>query len=148
MTAATTSPTRDLAKPRPARATRRVGYTIAMLVNAAMLYGVNVWPGWDAVPFLTQETEDVLTLVNISIMANLTVNAGLLLWDPPRMKALGDLVAIVVGLVAMVAIWRVFPLDLSSDWETMARILLVVGMLGSMIGILSALGKVVRPHHG
>lgn len=130
---------------RPSRAARRLGYLVAVMVNVALLYGVNRWPGWDAVPFLTAETVDVLDLVNASIVVNLAANVIFLWRDPPRLKAAGDLVSTVVGLVAMVAIWRVFPLDLSAGTERVARVLLAIGLVGSVIGILSATWKLVRP---
>ena len=38
----------------PSRVGRRVGYAIGALVNVALLVALNVWPGWDAVPFLTR----------------------------------------------------------------------------------------------
>jgi hypothetical protein len=46
-----TEPTR-----RPSVATRRVGYVVAAVGEATLLYLVNVWPGWQAVPFLTADT--------------------------------------------------------------------------------------------
>lgn len=131
---------------RPSRAARRFGYLLLVVLNAAMLWGVNRWPGWEAVPFLTADTDDVLDVVNTSIVVNLVVNVILLGQDPPRLKALGDLVSTVVGLVAMVAIWRVFPLDLSSGMALVARVLLAVGLAGSVIGILDAARRLVRPH--
>ena len=41
---------------------------VAMTVNLVLLFLVNVAPGWQAVPFLT-ETTDVLLLVNLSMAA-------------------------------------------------------------------------------
>jgi hypothetical protein len=46
-----TEPTR-----RPPVVTRRVGYVVAVVVDAALLYLVNVWPGWQAVSLLTEDT--------------------------------------------------------------------------------------------
>lgn len=130
---------------RPSLAARRFGYVVAAMVNAAMLYAVNRWPGWDAVPFLTPETVDVIDPVNASIVVNLAVNVIYLWRDPPRLKAAGDLVSTSVGMVAMIVIWRVFPLDLSPGFERLARVLLAIGLGGSAIGILSASRKVTRP---
>lgn len=39
-------------RPQSPRA-RRWGYGIAALINLIVAWGVNIWPGWDAVPFLT-----------------------------------------------------------------------------------------------
>ncbi len=145
MSTATTSPSRRRTKARPSRAARRFGYVVAIVLNAAMLYAINVWPGWDVVPFLTDDTVDVLDVVNASIVATLAANVVYVFRDPPRVKALGDVVTTVVGLVAMVVIWRVFPLDLSSGWETVARVLLAIGIVGSGIAIVTGIVRLVRP---
>ena len=47
---------------RPPRSARRAGYLIGALLNGALLWLVNVSPGWQAVPFLTQEFDGVLPL--------------------------------------------------------------------------------------
>ena len=145
MSTATTSPSRRRTKARPSRAARRFGYVVAIVLNAAMLYAINVWPGWDVVPFLTDDTVDVLEVVNASIVATMAANLVYVFRDPPRVKALGDVVTTVVGLVAMVVIWRVFPLDLSSGWETVARALLAIGIVGSGIAIVTGIVRLVRP---
>lgn len=145
MSTATTSPSRRRTKARPSRAARRFGYVVAIVLNAAMLYAINVWPGWDVVPFLTDDTVDVLEVVNASIVATMAANVVYVFRDPPRVKALGDVVTTVVGLVAMVVIWRVFPLDLSSGWETVARALLAIGIVGSGIAIVTGIVRLVRP---
>ena len=145
MSTATTSPSRRRTKARPSRAARRFGYVVAIVLNAAMLYAINVWPGWDVVPFLTDDTVDVLEVVNASIVAAMAANVVYVFRDPPRVKALGDVVTTVVGLVAMVVIWRVFPLDLSSGWETVARALLAIGIVGSGIAIVTGIVRLVRP---
>jgi len=141
---ATAAGSRRRTKTRPTLAARRTGYVVAVLVNAAILYAINVWPGWDTVPFLTDDTVDVLDLVNASIVVSIAANVVLLVRDPPRVKALGDVITTIVGLLAMVAIWRVFPLDLTSGWDTVARILLGVGIAGSVVGILSAINRLMH----
>src|SRR4051812_44953167 len=102
---------------RPSAAARRAGYVIAVMVNAAMLYGVNRWPGWDAVPFLTNDTELVLGFVNASILVSLAANALYLVRDPRWLKALGDGVVAAVGVATSVRVWQVFPFDVSSGWD-------------------------------
>lgn len=138
---------------RPGVGTRRVGYAAAVLVNAALLFAVNGWPGWEAVPFLTADTTLVLDLVNASILVSLAANAVYLLHDPPWLRALGDVVTMSVGLAAMARFWHVFPFDFGDstfDWSLVVRILLGVGIVGSIIGILAGLTSFVRDvttHH-
>ena len=128
-----------VARRRPALGARRAGYVVAAIFNAAVLYAVNRWPGWDAVPFLTSETTLVLGLVNASILVSLGVNLVYLVRDPSWLRSVGDVVTTAVGLAAMVRIWQVFPLDFGDsavDWALVARILLLVGIGGSIIAII------------
>lgn len=126
---------------------RRIGYVVAILVNGALLYAANRWPGWDAVPFLTDETPQVLGIVNVSLVLGIVVNALYVVTDPPRLRALGDIVTMTVGIVVLSRIWQVFPFDFgdaSFPWDTVFRVLLVLGIVGSGIGILVALVNLVR----
>jgi len=132
---------------RQAVGVRRAGYVVSMLVNAAVLYAVNVWPGWAALPFLTPDAEQVIGLVNASIVVSLVANLVYLVRDPRWLRALGDLVTLSVGLAAMWRIWQVFPFDFSGssfDWTLVARILLGLGIVGSAIGIVTAIVGFVR----
>jgi hypothetical protein len=128
-------------------ASRRLGYTIAVAVNAVLIYLVNVSPGWDAVPFLTPATTEVLPWVNASMIAGVVANAVYVAWDPRWFKALGDVVTTSIGIVAMVRIWQVFPFDFtgsSFDWALVAKFALGFGIGGSIVAIIVALVTLVR----
>lgn len=132
---------------RPSATARRTGYLVSVAVNAALLYLVNERPGWEAVPFLTAQTPQVLDLVNASMIAGLVANLVYVFRDPPRLRALGDLVTTGIGLAAMVKIWQVFPFSFVDDgipWETVFRVALAVGIIGSAIGIVTAMVALVR----
>jgi hypothetical protein len=118
---------------------RRIGYLIAVAINAVLLYLINVAPGWRAVPFLTDSTTDVLGLVNASLAVSLVVNLWYAVADPRRGKRFGDLVTSVVGLAALIRIWQVFPFDFTGSaagWAVPARVLLVVVTVAASIGVL------------
>lgn len=137
-----TAPTR-----RQSVAARRAGYIIAIVFNATMLYVVNVWPGWQAVPFLTEDTRQVLGLVNLSLAVGILANVAYLIHDGPRLKALGDLATTGIGLAVLVRLWQVFPFDFRSwsyDWSFLVRILLVMGIVGASIGILVGFAMLLR----
>lgn len=122
-----TAPTR-----RQSVAARRAGYVIAIVINATLLYVVNVWPGWQAVSFLTEDTRQVLGLVNLSLAAGVVANVAYLAHDGPLLKALGDLVTTGIGLAAVVRVWQVFPFDFrgwSYDWSFLVHVLLMVGIV-------------------
>ncbi|MFD6859739.1 hypothetical protein ACFWCF_20685 [Rhodococcus sp. NPDC060090] len=126
---------------------RKAGYLVGIVLNAILLYLVNGWPGWDAVPFLTDETTQVLGWVNASIIAGVVSNAIYLIADPPRLKAFGDLLVTGIGLCAVIAIWQVYPFDFSDDgsvpWDLIARTVLVVSIVGSVIAMIVALVRIV-----
>lgn len=128
-------------------ASRRLGYLIAVGVNALLLYFVNVSPGWEVVPFLTPATADVLPWVNATMIAGVVANALYVAWDPRWFKALGDIVTTSIGIAAMVRIWQVFPLDFTAsgiDWALVARLALGVGIGGSIIAVIVAVVTFVR----
>lgn len=122
---------------------RRAGYVGSIVVNLIMLWLINGWPGWDAVPFLTASTVLVIGAVNASIIARIVADAVNVVLDLPRVRALGDIVSIGFGLAALIRIWQVFPLDVTSGWEIVARVLLVLGFIGSAVGIVEALSRLV-----
>jgi hypothetical protein len=132
--------------PRSAPAARRLGYLIAVVVNAVLLYLINRDPGWQAVPFLTDATTEVLGLVNASIAVSLVANLVYVAWDPVWLKALGDLVTISVSVVALVRIWQVWPIDFpaGSPWEVLARVAVGVGIAGGLVGIVASIGRFTK----
>jgi hypothetical protein len=135
---------------RPSAAARRSGYLIAAGLNGLLLYLVNRRPGWEALPFLTPDTEKVLGLVNAAIIAGLVANLVYVVADPPRLRSLGDLVTTGIGLAAMVRIWQVFPFSFEEGgfpWETVLRWLVAIAIVGSVIGIVAALVTLVRGTH-
>lgn len=132
---------------RPSTAVRRGGYVASIMIGAALLFVLNGWPGWQALPFLTSDTTQVLWLVNLSLAAGLAANAIYLFYDPPWLRSLGDLVTTAIGLAAAVRVWQVFPFSFqgsAAGWSTALRVLLIVVIVGSCIGILVNLVRLVR----
>ncbi|MFZ5869085.1 MAG: hypothetical protein ACOYXW_00915 [Actinomycetota bacterium] len=145
---------RPLTSPPRARkvASGRVGYVVAAVVNAALLLFLNAWPGWEALPFLTDRAGEVIGLVNVSLVVGVVVNIVYVLRDAAWVTALGALVTTGVGLVVLVRIWQVFPLDVAGpafDATTVVRVLLVIAIVGSVIGLVVqavAFARAVRGH--
>jgi len=135
----------ETASKRPAVGDRRVGYVVAVLVNAAVLYAVNVWPGWQALPFLTEDMRLVLGLVNASMLVSIVAN--MVVADPRWLKALGDIVTTAVGIAALVRMWQVFPFDFSGssfDWALVVRVAMGVAIGGSAIALVVAFVSFVK----
>ena len=132
---------------RPSPGARRFGYLVAVGVNLLLFYLINQSPGWQAVPFLTADVEQVLGLVNASLVAGVIANAVYVLADPRWLRALGDIVTTSIGVAAMVRLWQVWPFDFGTstvDWDLVARVVVAVGIVGGAIGILAAVVSFVQ----
>lgn len=121
---------------RRSGAVLRVGYLIGAAVNAALLYLVNGWPGWQQVPVLTGDTRQVLGLVNLSLAAGLAANLVYVAYHPGWLRIVGDAVTSGIGLAVTVRVLQVFPFDLHGGWVPAVRGLLVVAAVGTGIAVL------------
>jgi hypothetical protein len=148
---------RNASAHRPPAATRRVGYLVSLAVITAMLIILNGAPGWQAIPFLTSNTSQVLGLVNLSLAAGLAVNLVYLFYDPPWLKSLGDLITSAIGFVVAIRVWQVFPFAFhgSAAWcSTALRLLLIIAIAGTAISVLTQAVSLSRriarhaPHGG
>jgi len=132
---------------RPSAGARRFGYLVAIGFTVAGWYVINVRPGWEAVPFLTSDTADVLGLLNFSLFVGIAVNLLYVVRDPRWLTALGDVVTTGVGLAVLVTAWQVFPFDFDAytfGWAGLTRLVLVLAMVGSAIAIVVQLVTLVR----
>lgn len=137
-------PTR--AKPRQSVAARRFGYAVAIAVNALLIFLIYVEPGWRVLPFLTEDATAVIALVVLSIFVSIAVNLVWIAYDPLWLKSLGDLVTTIVSIVVLARILTVFPFSFPADspWELVVRIFLIVGLVGSCIGVIAHLVTFIR----
>lgn len=145
-TPAPSRPRRAL-KPRPSAAARRVGYLFAIAFNVVLLVAIHAWPGWRKLPFLTEETTEVLPWVNTMIGLTIALNVLWLVADPRWFRAAGDVVSSAVGAVVTVRILTVFPFAFDDDgvaWEPWVRFILWVAIVGSAIGVIAGLVQLVR----
>jgi hypothetical protein len=148
-------PAAPAGRPRPAG--HRAGYLVAVVVNAALLFVLNGQPGWQAVPFLTSATTQVLGLVNLSLAVGLAINLLYLAYDPPWLKSLGDLLTAAIGLAVAIRLWQVFPFAFhgSAAWcSTALRVVLIIAIAGSAISVVVQAASLSRrmvqhaPHSG
>jgi hypothetical protein len=129
------------------------------VVNALLVFGINIWPGWQVLPFLTAGMPRVLDLINASLIAGIIVNLVCAVIRSRALLALGNLVVMGIGLAALLRLWEVFPFDFGagwSGWPVLVRVFLVLGIVGSIIGAvvevinlfraLAGLGPRPRPH--
>lgn len=128
-------------------ASRRFGYTLAVALNGGMLWIAHQLLDWDWPRFLTDDFDRLLPWVTFSFVTSMVVNAGFLVRDRGRPRALGDLVTSAVALVVSQRTWEVFPFDFvgyARDWAWLCRTLLVIAIVGSAIGVLVNAIKLAR----
>ncbi|MDS0134768.1 MULTISPECIES: hypothetical protein [unclassified Amycolatopsis] len=139
--------TTSVQKARPPVRTRRAGYLVGVVLNGVLLVLVNAWPGWDVLPFLTPAFPMVLGLVDLTLLAGLVTSLVQLWQDPEWLVALNGVVTTCAGLAALVRLWQVFPFDFtgsSFDWALTARIVLAVGLAGSVLGLVAQVAALIR----
>jgi hypothetical protein len=121
---------------RPPAGARRAGCGLAIVFSTALLIILDGSPGWQAIPFLTGGTAQVLWLVSLCLAAGTAADLVYLAYDPPWLKSPGDLATTGIGLAAAIRVWQVFPVDLSSGWSTAVRVLPVIAIAGSCIALV------------
>ena len=125
----------------------RSGSIGSAIINALLLYGINIWPGWRVLPFLTADMARALGPINASLIAGIVVNLVCVLIRSRALLALGNLVVIGIGVAAMLRLWDVFPFDFGtawSGWPILVRVFLVLGIVGSIIGAVVELVNLFR----
>ena len=131
---------------RPSRGTRRIGYAVAIAFQIALLILVNNLVAWDIAPFITDEFNDLVPYINVSLVASILVNAAYFLYDPRWFRSFTTAVLNVVSLVVLFQTYRIFPFDFSGssfNWTALTRAILVVLMVLITIGTVGEIVKMV-----
>ncbi len=139
--------TQDSRQLKVSRAARSFGYVVAAAINAALIFVVNNLLEWDVLPWLTADFERVVGILSLSLGASVAANLAFAAYDAPWFKSVGEIVMAGFGLAAAVRVFQVFPFDFSAydfNWGLVARVLLIVAMVGIGISVLVELGKLVR----
>jgi hypothetical protein len=130
---------------------RMTDYIFAVIFNIAFLVVVNKVPDWNIV-FITDSFPDVLWALNTSIAVSLAGNLILIFFHPRFLHHLLTAVFSVFGILATSVLLSVFPFEfaeLVGEWlNILVRIVLIVGIVGSAIGVVvnvvKAVGAVFR----
>ncbi len=128
---------------------RRSGYVSAVVINGVLLFLINIRPGWDILPFLTQQMNDVVPVINLALFVGIAANLVYLVADLAWVRNIGDIVSTAVGIAAMWRLWTVYPFDFPSglNWDLLAHVLLGIGLAGSAIAVLVALWRLGTGRH-
>lgn len=128
----------------PGKTFSRTGYVVAAAVNAVLLYLINGRPGWAALPFLTSDMNDVVTWINVSLVVGVVANLLYSVWPQPGFVSAGSLVTVGFGLAVLFRLWQIFPFELGSAWTVTVRVLLLLGIVGSLIAVPVQIVSLIR----
>jgi hypothetical protein len=131
----------------PGNAARRTGYGAAIAVNLIILFITNHLLEWGWIPFLTADFERILGLINLSVATTIAVNVVWMGYDAEWFKSLAQIGLNLIAGVVAIRTYQVFPFDFSTyefDWVPIARLLIIVGILGIALATVSELVKLAR----
>lgn len=125
---------------------RRIGYSIAIVINLAMLIVVQNIVAWDLLPWLTADFAQLVPWISFSLVASIAANFVYEFNDTPVVKAMGQIGTNLIAIVVTSQILQVFPFEFSAysfDWVIVARIVLILALVGSGIGVITETIKLV-----
>jgi hypothetical protein len=130
----------------PGVSSPRLGYSIAIAVNLVMLVITQNILEWGWLPFLTADFALVEPWISLSLTASVIVNVIYLFDDTPVVKAIGQVGVNLLSVFVTYQVLQVFPFDFSAyvfDWEIVARVVLILAMVGASIGAVAEIVKLV-----
>ncbi|UCC78015.1 MAG: hypothetical protein JSW37_06520 [Anaerolineales bacterium] len=128
------------ARKRAPRGARIFGYAVALVVNLVMWYVFHNLQRWNLPFILVEEFAQVLPAADLSLWANIVVNALWMVYDPRPFRRVGQAALNLPALNSVYAFYRVFPFDFGSEFLNRgARTLLVFGMIALAVGTLAEL---------
>ena len=130
---------------------RMTDYIFSVIFNIAFLVVVNKVPDWNIV-FIIDSFPDILWALNTYLAVSIAGNLVLIFFHPRFLHHLLNAVFAIFGILATSVMLSIFPFDFSNlvgEWlNILIRIALIVGIVGSAIGvvvnIVKAVGAVFR----
>lgn len=120
---------RHATRRRRRRSDGRGGYLLGAAIYLALVFGVNSWPGWESIPFLTDSAASLLWIVNLSLCLGLLAQLACAVDDSARVRALGVYSVALVNVVLVASLLQVFPFDygdVDPAWDTATRMVLAL----------------------
>ncbi|MCJ7780673.1 MAG: hypothetical protein MUQ27_07590 [Acidimicrobiia bacterium] len=129
------------------RTASRIGYAIAVVANLVLLFIVNNLLAWGWVSFLTDDFEQLLPIVSLSLVVGAGANFAFIFYNAQWFRSFGQIVQNVVSFFVIVGTLKIFPFDFSayrSNWTAIARVVLTLALVAVSIGTIGELVKMIR----
>lgn len=112
---------------------RTVEYVIAIIASLILLYVFNNLLNWH-VYFVTDALNQVLWIINLSLITTIIGNAFLLLFKPEWFRHLMKIIINVINFIAVYLVYVVFPFNFNNSFLNWGlNILLILIMIGIVI---------------
>lgn len=129
---------------------RTAEYVAAVIANIAVLVFMNTVMLWQQSTrgVILESWVAILWAVDLSLLVQIVGNLLLSFYRPAWLSALAQALFSALGVLGLIVFYAVFPLDFSrivGPWlNTLLRIVLIVGMVGSGIGFIVYLVRLFR----
>jgi hypothetical protein len=113
-------------------------YIAGAVFNGVFIFLVNKIPDWN-LAFISDGYSQVLWALNLSLIAQTAGNLVLIFYHPLLVHHIGNLLFSVLGFIAIVVLYTVFPFNLadSQNWlRILLRVVMIVGMVGTAIAFV------------
>jgi hypothetical protein len=111
-------------------------YIAAIIFNLIFLYVVNNLLNWH-IYFITNAFNEVLWIINLSIIASIIGNALLLLYSPERLRHGVKIIINIISFIAVYIVYKVFPFNFYNSFYNWGfNILLILAMIGIAIATI------------
>jgi hypothetical protein len=125
----------------------RAPYVVGVLLYAGGLALLNVWPTWEAMPFLTDGAATAMALLNVTLITGLVSQAIYVVDSNARMRAAASYGMGLLNMVVLGLLWRDFPFDFGTwgpEWAQATRLLIAVLFVWAAYVALRSTVGVVR----
>ena len=126
---------------------RQYGYALAVAGNVLLLYLVNNLLEWEVPSWLTADFDQVLPILNASILVSIAVNAAFIGYRAQWFTSLGQVIMTAFSLAVIVRLRSVFPFDFAPydfNWEGVTRGILVLLIIVLIISIIAEGAKALK----
>ena len=121
---------------RSRRTERTTEYTIAIIVSLIFLYVFNNLLNWH-IYFVTNALNEVLWIINLSLLATTIGNALLILYRAEWFRHFMKIIINIFNIIAVYLVYLVFPFNFNNSFLNWAiNILLILIMIRIVIAII------------
>lgn len=125
---------------------RRLSCGLAIAFSIGILVVVNNLPEGNQIPFLTDDLEQLLPIINGLLLTSIGINGIWILYDAAWFRSVGRITLNVLMIAVLGLTYRVFPFDFAAydfDWESLIRILIVAAIVALTIATIVEVVKLI-----